>query len=378
MIRQIVSIISVELRIIARNGGVMLILLFAPLIYAVVYSSAYAKQVVEDVPIAVIDNSQSTSSRKVIAMLNASPYLDVKFQTANMLSAEKLLHNREIYGMVYIPEQYELDIISGRQSVVSVYCDASYFLMYREIFQGFTSVISTINQINTPPQAVLCSSHTLFNPQLGYGTFIMPAILIVILQQTAVIGIGMVGAIWRRRRLFENYKVLPIIVAKIIVYGAIYAVIAGYILTIHYHIFDYPSAGTIATAFAVMVPYILAVILLGIFISTLFRRAETVVVALLWSSIPILLLSGASIPLEGFPQWLHSLGLIFPSSSAVAAYIRVESMGATISQVRVEILRLWLLVLIYTILAALAIKKRMSGRTTKPRTSNLLPLDKQA
>ena len=217
MIRQIVSIISVELRIIARNGGVMLILLFAPLIYAVVYSSAYAKQVVEDVPIAVIDNSQSTSSRKVIAMLNASPYLDVKFQTANMLSAEKLLHNREIYGMVYIPEQYELDIISGRQSVVSVYCDASYFLMYREIFQGFTSVISTINQINTPPQAVLCSSHTLFNPQLGYGTFIMPAILIVILQQTAVIGIGMVGAIWRRRRLFENYKVLPIIVAKIIV-----------------------------------------------------------------------------------------------------------------------------------------------------------------
>lgn len=363
--------IALECKIIFKNGGVVLILILAPIIYATLYSSCYAKQVLERVPIAIVDNSHSHSSREFISYLSASPYLNPLYTATDITEAKELFYNRKIYGIVYIPKSYETDILQCQQAVVSLYCDASYFLMYRQVFQGVVGVISTFNREIGIEPAVDFRSHNLFNPYLGYGTFIMPAILVVILQQTLLMGIGVVGGIWSRRRLYKGKSVMQTIVSKAIVYGAIYAVIAAYILTIHYRIFGYPTNGTIWTCIAIIFPYILSVILLAITLSTLYNRPETAIICTLWTSIPILLLSGASLPPEAFPHWMHTIGKIIPSSSAVTAFIRAQSMGADISDVGVEVIRLWALVAIYGTTSYLALKKRMSGRTTKSRTSNL-------
>lgn len=363
--------IALEFNIIRKNGGVMLILILAPLIYATLYSSGYAKQMLERVPIAIVDNSHSYSSREFISRLSASPYLNPQYTATSIAEAKELFYDRKIYGIVCIPKGYEQSILRSEQAVVSIYCDASYFLMYRQIFQGVVSVISTINRDIGVESAVVSQSHNLFNPYLGYGTFIMPAVLIVILQQTLLMGIGVVGGIWSRRRLYKGKSAIETLVSKTIVYGAIYAVIAAYILTIHYRLFGYPINGSIWSCIAVIFPYILSVILLAITLSTLYKRPETAIICTLWTSIPILLLSGASLPPEAFPHWMYNIGKIIPSSSAVTAFIRVQSMGANISEVWAEVVRLWVLVVIYGTTAYLSLKKRMPGRTTKSRTSNL-------
>lgn len=366
---QIISIAERELRLILKGGGVALVMLLAPIIYATIYSAGYAEQVAHKVPIAIIDHSNSHSSRQVVMLLNAAPELEIRYSVADIQCAKQLLLHRKIYGIVEIPSLYERRLLRGEQAVISVYCDASYFLMYRQVFQGVARVISTINNSKTEPQAVLCSSHTLFNPALGYGTFIMPAVLLVILQQTGLIAIGMLGGIWRQRGLYGKYSPLAVVVAKMVVYSAIYALIAGYILALHYQIFGYPMRGSLLSVVAVVVPYILSFSLLGIALSTLFRRPESAILSLLWTSIPVLLLSGASLPAEAFPRWLYIVGKVVPSSSAAGAYIRIETMGATIAEVRSEIMWLWAEVVIYGALAVAAIKKRMPGRTTKSRTS---------
>ena len=87
MIQQIISAIKSEYKLIFRNHGELLVLIFAPLIYAVLYSSAYAKQVATKIPIAVIDNSNSHSSREIIKLFNASPYIDVRYEAEDMSAA---------------------------------------------------------------------------------------------------------------------------------------------------------------------------------------------------------------------------------------------------------------------------------------------------
>ena len=354
MIRQIAAAVASEYRLIFQNRGVMLVLLFAPLIYTILYSSAYAKQIATEVPIAIIDHSQSHSSRELISMFGASPYIDIRYQPTDMQEAKSLFMNGDIYGIVYIPNNYDRCAARNEQRWISLYLDASYFLMYRQVFAGVAGTVSSIHNV-TP--AIELRSHTLYNPALGYGTFIMPAVLLVILQQTALMGIGMVGALQRRLR----YKPMVAIASKTPVYSTIYAVLCSYIFVIHYRIFGYPESGEIWRVVVVIISYMLAVIMLASALSTLFRRVEEPLIYIIWSSIPVLLLSGASLPVEAFPQWMHTIGLLLPSSSAVPAFVRVQSMGATLTEVAPELVRLWVLTLLYTALYINKVSERFSS-----------------
>ncbi|MDE6858207.1 MAG: ABC transporter permease, partial [Alistipes sp.] len=74
-----------------------------------------------------------------------------------------------------------------------------------------------------------------------------------------------------------------------------------------------------------------------------------------WTSIPILMLSGASFPQQAIPEWLYTFGKIFPSSSGVSAFIRIQSMGASFEEGLPEIRVLWSLAIVYAGLSCIGI-----------------------
>ena len=128
-----------------------------------------------------------------------------------------------------------------------------------------------------------------------------------------------------------------------------------YILGLHYRLFHYPMNGATSTVVVFMLAYLAACIFLGIAISTLFRYREQSLLLLFWTSIPILLLSGASFPREAIPEWLYTLGQVFPSSSGVNAFIRIRTMGASLRDVMPELRILWAQVFVYGGLACIGI-----------------------
>ena len=192
----------------------------------------------------------------------------------------------------------------------------------------------------------------------------MPAILIVIIQQTLLIGIGMVGGTWRERGLYKTLiprgekrlSVIPIVLSKSTAYLSIYCVTLLYVMGFHYKVFGYPSNGAAGDVVLFLIPYLLSCTFLGIALSSLFRRRENSLLLLLFTSIPFLMLSGASIPQESMPQWLFQLGKIIPSSSGVDGFIRIRTMGATLSEVSVQFWTLWILSGLYFILACLGMR----------------------
>ena len=358
--QQMLSVMRNEFRSIFTDAGVVLILVLALIIYATVYSMAYGAQVLRNVPIGVVDECRTPTSRSLAATFNAGPNTYVAYNPTNMEEAKEKL-------------------LGGSQANVAIYVDASYFLMYRQAFQELvTSIGSTgamvefqrliakgadIPQAKATTQPVIYQSHNLFNPYLGYGTFVMPAIIMVIIQQTLLIGIGMIGGTWREFGLYrklcppdrKRMSTLPIVLGKATVYGLIYGVTTFYILGLHYRLFHYPMNGATGTVVVFMLAYLAACIFLGIAISTLFRYRENSLLLLLWTSIPLLMLSGVSYPRQGIPDWLFNLGQIFPSSHGVNAFIRIQSMGASLSEVLSEIRMLCILALVYGGLACIGI-----------------------
>lgn len=376
---ELASVIRNEYKAVFTDGGVLLVMVLAIFIYSTLYASAYAPEVLRNVPIGVIDESQTPSSRELIRTFDAGPNTYVAYEPSGMEEAEELFFARKIYGVVYIPQDYEKQLLGGSSAAVSLYVDASYFLMYRQVFQELVTGIgqtgamvqfqrliakgADIPQATAATQPVIYQSHNLFIPYLGYGSFIMPAIIIVIIQQTLLIGIGMIGGTWREFGLYrklcppdrKRMSTLPIVLGKALVYGMIYSVTTFYILGLHYKLFHYPMNGATGTIVVFMLAYMAACIALGIAISTLFRYRENSLLLLLWTSIPLLMLSGVSYPREGIPDWLFNLGQIFPSSHGVNAFIRIQSMGASLSEVLPEIRMLCILALIYGGLACIGI-----------------------
>ncbi len=375
--QQLRAVMANEYRTIFSDGGVMLILIFALFIYATAYSLAYAPQVLRNVPIGVIDLSRTSTSRALTETFNAGPNTYVAYQPADMVEAKKLFFDREIYGIVYIPSDYEEKLLGGQQAVVAIYCDASYFLMYRQVFQEVVTTIgntgamvefqrliakgANIPQAQATTQPVIYQARNIFNPYLGYGTFVMPAIIMVIIQQTMLIGIGMIGGTWREHGLYHklcpagrrHMSTLPIVLGRGLVYASLYAVTCFYILGLHYRLFHYPMNGATGTILLFMAVYMAACIGLSIAVSTLFRYRENSLLFLLWTSIPLLMLSGVSYPREGIPDWLFQFGQLFPSSHGVNAFIRIQTMGASLSEVFAEIKALVILAVIYGGLACI-------------------------
>ena len=371
------SVVRNEFRTIFTDGGVMLVLIFALLIYATVYSLAYGSQVLRDVPIGVVDQSRTQASRTLIETFNAGPNTYVAYEPSDMEEARELFYDRKIYGVVYIPADYERNLLGGLQANVAIYCDASYFLMYRQVFQELVTTIgqtgamvefqrliakgANIPQAQAVTQPVIYQSHNLFNPYLGYGTFVMPAIIIVIIQQTMLIGIGMIGGTWREHGLYRKLRpagrgrmsTLPIVMGRATVYAAIYAVTCAYVLGVHYRLFHFPMNGSAGAVAVIMALYVAACIAMGIAVSTLFRYRENSLLLLLWTSIPVLMLSGVSFPKEGMPEWLFNLGKLLPSSHGVNGFIRIQTMGASLGEAFAEVKWLVILTIVYGGLACI-------------------------
>ena len=348
------SVIKDEWRSVWHDEGVVLITVFALFIYGISYSLGYGGEVLNEVPIAVVGGRESAKSRELVRMLNASPKLRVAHEVADMVEAEQLLRERKVWGVVAIPPDIENDILSGRQGKVAILGDASFFLAYREVAEGTVSAIQQMNEqiaverdgAYNPP--LIYEQRNLFNPSLGYGIFVMPAIILLIVQQTALIGIGMMSATRRERRLrYATRSVFAVTLGRTAVYLAIYALTLGFMLTVHYSLFDYPMRGEWWRCVAIVVPYLLAVIFLAQILGSLFGRRESSILWLLWLSIPFLLVSGVSLPPQAFPQWLYIIGRVVPSSSAVDAWVAVQSRGASLVDVAPELTTLWILVALY-------------------------------
>ena len=347
-----------EFRLIFEDSGAMLLLLFAMLIYTTIYSIAYGAEVVESVPIAIVDEDNTNTSRSVVSGLCEGENTVVAYEVQSVAEGKELFYNRDVYGIVVVPDGFERRLLSMQGATVGLILDGSHLLLYRAVLEQATAKVLDSGGV------VSLSTEILYNRSLGYGSFVMPSIAVLLIQQTLLIGVGMVAIrrcrhtslIRHRTWLYSIWQVLSITLAHIIIYG----VSISLILATLWQVFGFPFNGRIADLVVLILLYIVASSAMAQTLSCLFRRREAPILTLLWTSVPILLLAGVSYPREAFPGWLYEVGRLFPSSSAVDGFISLNTMGASLQNIRSEVVNIVILAFLYTFIAII-LEKHVSN-----------------
>ncbi len=363
-----------ELKAIFSDSGALLILVGAMFIYPVLYSVGYFNETLTNLPIGVVDLDHSAASRKYAEMIDASSELNVSCKPESLLSAEQLFMENKINGAVLIPKGFEKEIMAGRTANVSVYADASYFLKYKNeiltvtyanaYFGGGISVLrymaegKSIQQAKVSNEPIPSQTHILYNQASSYGSFIMPGMILIIIQQTLLIGIGVLGGSFSESKSSpfllsaknRRKEIVPLLMGKTGAYLFISLFNIAFALIIVHHWFNYPDKANLFEVMMLIFPYLLSVIFLGIGLSTLFKHRESAIVFMVFLSPVALFVSGLSWPVSAMPEWIVTLSKIMPGTTVVPAYLRLRTMGVGISAVKTEIVFLYIQAAIYAVI----------------------------
>jgi len=369
-----------ELKTIFSDSGAMLILFFAVFSYPLVYSIAYKNNVVRDIPVTIVDLDKTSVSRQMTRMFGATKELSVSQEVGSLQEAKQLFWDGNSKGIILIPEGFEKNLSRGFQTSVSVYCDASYFLIYKETLGGVIQAAGTLSagveikrlmaagssgeQAMQQRDPMPAKFFSLYNPAGSYGSSIMPGMILIILQQTLLIGIGMIGGAGKERRNNQEIKpgvrvrqgMFSVVFGKGLAYFLIYIPNIAFTLVYLSKWFGFPDKGSFTDVCILLVPYLFSVIFLGLMISMLFRRREHSIMALVFFSPIVLFLSGLSWPTTAIPPLLRQLAQIFPSTTMIPAYLRVRTMGVPINDVKAELLFLVGQMIVYFLIASAGYK----------------------
>ena len=372
-----------EYKVIFRDAGVITLFIIAVLVYPLLYSLAYNNELAKEVPIVVVDQSDSDLSRKLISMLDATDEVQVLYKMPDFNEAKILFDKSEVYGVIDIPEDFDKKILRFETATISVYADASYMLIYKQIMMASNYAVGTmsagveiqrrISKGNQVEEAFIerdpmpVETYALYNPKGGYASYAMPAVLLLILQQTLLLGIGLIGGT-QREKGFIHFLVpigvkrggsLSIIFGKSLAFFSIYLINTLYVLVVVFRLFNLPMRGNFFEIFIFLTPFLFAVIYLGMTFSSFFKKREHALMLLLFTSIPFVFLSGFSWPNYAMPEWQGWFSKIIPSTPAIQGFLALSQKSASFNDVFYNWLHLWGLMFFYLTTASLLLKRRV-------------------
>lgn len=367
-----------EFHLASRDMGVMLFFLALPIVYPILYTLIYNREYVHDVPVVVVDDCRSTTTREYARRLDASQYAHVIGYAANMQEARQAMAQKDCYAIVHFPEDFEECIGRGETAHLPVYCDMSLLLRYKSILMAQTDVTASISadiqaeimQIAAMQglsadssggivPTVKSTSVPMGNTAMGLASALLPGILVLILQQSLILGICMLAA-GSRERARQNGGIDPqaiqasitaTMTGKALCYFVTYIVPTIYILKYVPMFFSFPQNGHSLDIMIFMIPFLLSTIFLGMVIQRFIHERETVFLLFVFSSILFLFLSGLSWPQYDMNTLCTLLSGCFPSTWGINGYIHMKSNGAELWQVAHPYGMLWLLTAAYFLLA---------------------------
>lgn len=368
------EVYSYELKRIFTDPGVVVIFLVATLAYPILYRCIYLKDNIENIPVAVVDKCGSQDTRAFLHRWDATPEVKLTHVCASMEEAEQLLRAQQVHGIIYFPADFTQKQASGlEQAHISLYCDMSSFLYMKGIFLSCNQVmLETMRNIQidryeamgmgnemswTLVQAAPYTETALYCPTGGYASFLIPAVLMLILHQTLLFGICMLGGTAREenRELYclpgrrRTWSVLRITLGRAAAYFTIYMALGAILLVLYPRLLNLPHLASAWTVLKFYVPYLLSTIFFSMTVSVFVRNRESGMVLLISTSLIFLFIAGVSWPQQMLPKgWLY-LSYILPYTWGVHGYLHLNSMGASLALVARQYHALWILAGVYAL-----------------------------
>jgi ABC-2 type transport system permease protein len=356
-----------EWRRVLSVRGALILLVVAPLVYGLYYPQPYLSQILRKIPIVVVDEDLTELSRNIVQTLDASGAVSVAARADTLARAQAVLDRGDAFAVVGIPSGTERDVLKGLAIHVPVYADATYLFIFRTMGSGIAVAINALSSelaaggartngslvkaklaASSPAEILL---QPIFNPVGGYASYIVPAAFVLILHQMLLIASAMLTVVALRQSVGGAFvTVLGRGVAHLTI---LIPALALYLVVLP-HFYGFSTLGQPLQVFVLASVFVLATSFLGQAVGAWFKRPETPTLIFLGTSLPQLFLTGFSWPREAVPTPVATAGFMFPSDFAIDGLVRIDQLGANLSEVARDWQGLWLLAIAYCALAVLS------------------------
>ncbi len=374
---------------IARDPGALLILVGAVIVYGLVYPTPYSARVVRDVPVVVVDDDHSDMSRRLVQMVETHQATRVLQVVADVDAARRLINSGVASGVMVIPHGLSDDVLRGRPAEVMAISDATYFLLNKGVVTAITQSVATLSagieirrleargvpggvaqRVRAP---IRVDMRPLYNPTESYTAYVVPAVYLLILHQSLLMGIGLIQGTERERAgrasstmRLGAWRGLVSLVARTLVYVALYALHAWFYFGVMLPRLGLPGLAGAGTLAWFLAPFLLSVTGLGVALGAVFRTRESAMAIVFGLSAPLLFSTGVVWPAEAMSPWLRSLVAFVPAAPGINGLVRLTQMGAERGDVFAEWSWLWTLAFGYLLLAWIAEAVRLRAADAAP------------
>ena len=382
-LKSLAAVFTKEIFLSFHDVAVIIFFVVLALFYPILYSLIYNTETLHDVPVVVVDDSRTALSREFTRDLDATPEVRIAYYATTIAEARVLLNKKDAYAIVHFPSEFSKEVNSGRQGHVVAYCDMSVLMRYKQVLSAMSNVQqhmcaqlqtqkvrATGLSVDIEVAATAANANTsiieskqvpIGNTGMGIASAILPATLVLVLQQGMLLGICTLRGGSRERRLrhqgFDPYEVKAPVVAtlwgKTFAYLLIYLLPTIYALLIVPQFFSFPQNGNPVQIIMFILPMLIAASFMGQSLQVLVNERESTFLVLVFTSVIFIFLSGISWPRHAMgPLWV-SIGNMLPSTWACNGYILMQTDGATLGEVAHHYKMLWVLAGIYFVVAML-------------------------
>jgi ABC-2 type transport system permease protein len=348
-------ILKSELSLIFEGKSILLTCLVAPILYAFFIGSIYSEKNVTEIPIAVVDFDHSNLSRKVSQLINTSEKVSIEGHYSSLEDAMFRFNNLEIQGFVILPKNFQKKTMNLEGSQVELILNNTKFLTSNEINKSVQGVILTVaggvrmqylisNNIpvelaKQKAQPIMPVVKSIYNATNNYGDYLLPILLILILQQTLIIGFGqsMVHefkhGVLNHLENYNFFEFIRVLSAKSFYYIVLYIAYFFVFYKLIFQHFSISFNGSIFLHLVLSLLFISVVIIYTVLFASFFKTMIGWTEVLAFSTYPLFLVSGYSWPIDAMPIGLQMFANLLPSTPYFSVFNSLATEGAKLDNI---------------------------------------------
>jgi ABC-2 type transport system permease protein len=364
---QALAVYRKELRQIVRDRRTLLIVVFVPAFFLLIYGYALNFDI-RHIRLAVEDRDATPQSRALVSAFVNSGYFDLAGFVYAPADAERLLDVNAARAVLVIPEGFGRDMASGRQTPVQVLISGDNANTATTVMAYSASVLRTAGGTlgpgtiaMAPPVAV--EPRIWYNPELRSTLFLIPGLIAYIAMITAVTSTALSIVREKEYGTMEQVRMAPIgtfpfIVGKTIPYFVISLVSAALIILASMVLFGLPMRGNWLSLLAALSLFLVGALGTGLLISTVSETQQLAFqLALLVSLLPTIMLSGFIFPVASMPPALQAITYLVPARYFLVALRGIVLKGSPLAHLLAPLAALAVYALATLVLASVRLAR---------------------
>jgi ABC-2 type transport system permease protein len=366
--KRFIGFVTKEFYHIYRDKRTLFILFGMPIAQIMLFGFAITNEI-NNINIAILDQSKDVTTQKIIAKINASKYFVVKQNISHENEIKNVFKKGKVKAVLVFENHFIKNLETKKQAKVQVITDATDPNIANTVTNYVNAILQNytqqLNRDKSTSYSIQTQTQLYYNPELKSVFNFVPGVMTIILMLVSAMMTSI--SITREKELgtmevllVSPLKPFQVIIGKVFPYIFLSIINAMIIVLLGYFVFKMPIVGSLFLLAFESILFIITALSLGILISTIADSQQTaMMISLFGLMLPVIILSGFIFPISSMPLPMQIISNIIPAKWFIIIVKAVMLKGASVSIIWKETLILIGMTALYILLSIKKYKIRL-------------------